>query len=117
MNIDRSIYVAGGKTLIGAAIHRALGKVGYCKTFSEKDENLKNVTQIDTLFRARKPELVFLVAGKTGGISANIKYPADLMLDNLLIACNIIECARRHGVKNCSILPVRAVTREIVLSL
>ena len=99
MNINSSIYVAGGNTLIGAAIQRTLEKAGYCNTFSEKGEDLKNVTQIDTLFRERKPEFVFLAAGKTGGIAANMKYPAELMLDNLLIACNIIECAHRHGVK------------------
>ncbi|HLG31112.1 MAG TPA: NAD-dependent epimerase/dehydratase family protein, partial [Candidatus Brocadiales bacterium] len=99
MNTNSSIYVAGGNTLIGAAIQRALEKYGYCNTFSEKGEDLKNVTQIDALFRERKPEFVFLVAGKTGGIAANIKHPADLMLDNILITCNIIECARRHGVK------------------
>jgi len=99
MNINSSIYVAGGNTLIGAAILRALEKAGYSNTFSEKDEDLKNVKQIDTFFRERKPEFVFLAAGKTGGIDANMKYPAELMLDNLLIACNIIECAHRHGVK------------------
>jgi GDP-L-fucose synthase len=99
INIDSSIYVAGGNTLIGAAILRALGKAGYCKAFSEKGEDLRNYTQVDTLFREKKPELVFLAAGKTGGIAANIKYPAELMLDNLLIACNIIECARRYNVK------------------
>ena len=99
MKINSSIYVAGGNTLIGAAILRALNKAGYYKTFSEKGEDLKDVNQVDTIFRERKPEFVFLAAGKTGGIAANIKYPADLMLDNLLIACNIIECARRYNVK------------------
>lgn len=99
MDINSSIYVAGGNTLLGGAIQRALAKAGYCNTFSEKGEDLKNITQIDTFFCERKPEFVFLAAGKTGGIAANMKYPAELMLDNLLIACNIIECARRHGVK------------------
>ncbi|MHB8908654.1 MAG: GDP-L-fucose synthase family protein [Syntrophales bacterium] len=99
MNINSSIYVAGGNTLIGAAIQRALEKAGYCNAFSEIGEDLQSFTQVDALFRERKPEFVFLAAGKTGGIAANMKYPAELMLDNLLIACNIIECARRQGVK------------------
>jgi GDP-L-fucose synthase len=99
MNINSSIYVAGRSTLIGAAILRALGKAGYCKAFSEGGEDLKDVNQVDALFHKRKPEFVFLAAGKTGGIAANIKYPAELMLDNLLIACTIIECARRYNVK------------------
>ncbi|MEI7635952.1 MAG: GDP-L-fucose synthase [Syntrophus sp. (in: bacteria)] len=99
MNVNSAIYVAGGNTLIGAAIQRALEKAGHCNIFSENDANLKDVNQVETLFRERKPEFVFLAAGKTGGIAANIKYPAELMLDNLLIACNIIECARCYNVK------------------
>jgi GDP-L-fucose synthase len=38
-----------------------------------------------------------LAAGKSGGIGANQKYPADLMLDNLLVQCQIIRSAHRHG--------------------
>src|SRR5258706_3523939 len=50
-------------------------------------------------FASTVPEWVFLVGGKTGGISANQKFPADLMLDNLLVDCHVMGGALRHGVK------------------
>jgi GDP-L-fucose synthase len=41
---------------------------------------------------------VFLAAAKVGGILANSTYPADFLLDNLQIQCNVIAAAQRHGV-------------------
>jgi GDP-L-fucose synthase len=54
---------------------------------------------VSDFFAQNKPEYVFLAAGKSGGISANQKYPADLMLDNLLVICNVIDSAYHSGVK------------------
>jgi GDP-L-fucose synthase len=39
------------------------------------------------------------VGGKAGGIGANQKLPADLMLNNLLVDCHVIDNAYRCGVK------------------
>ena len=48
---------------------------------------------------ASRPEYVFFAAGKSGGIGANVHFPADLMLDNLLSAAHVIDAAHRHGVR------------------
>jgi len=40
-----------------------------------------------------------LAAGKSGGSGANQKYPADLMVNNLLIQCQIIRSAQLHGTR------------------
>ncbi len=40
-----------------------------------------------------------MAAGKSGGILPNQRYPADLMLDNLLVECNVIRVACQHRVK------------------
>jgi GDP-L-fucose synthase len=71
---------------------RIVGKLG-------KEPDLTNPTQVDAFFTRASPEYVFLTAGKSGGIEANQKYPAELMLDNLLIECNVIHNAYCHGVK------------------
>jgi len=99
MNNCSKIFVAGNDTFIGSAVLGALKKDGYLNIYSDEGKNLRDLSQVDKLFRARNPEIVFLAAGKTGGIAANMKYPADLMFDNLIITCNIIECAHRHNVK------------------
>ena len=45
------------------------------------------------------PRYVIFAAGKSGGIQANRSFPADLMLDNLLSACHVIDAAHRYGAK------------------
>ncbi|HSF59124.1 MAG TPA: GDP-L-fucose synthase [Candidatus Binatia bacterium] len=98
--MDRTdrIYVAGGETLIGKALLRQLKENGYANVIDGSAQtDLTDGPEVDATFAATKPEYVFLAAGKSGGIGANQKYPADLMLDNLLIQCQIIRAAHRHG--------------------
>ena len=87
--------------LIGAAILRELDRQGYTNIVSRSVEepDLTDATQVDTFFARTSPKYVFLVAGRSGGIGANQKYPAELMLDNLLVECHVIHTAYRHGVK------------------
>jgi GDP-L-fucose synthase len=96
-----SIYVAGGKTLIGAAILCALRQKGYTNVVGGGDEepNLTDGTAVKVFLKQFRPEYVFLAAGRSGGIAANQKYPADLMIDNLLAECHVVHNAFRHGVK------------------
>ena len=101
MDKNANIYVAGGQTLIGAALLRQLEQQGYKNLASlpPAEPDLTDREQVRDFFAQNKPEYVFLAAGKSGGISANQKYPADLMLDNLLVICNVIDSAYHSGVK------------------
>ena len=101
MNENSRVFVAGGNTLIGAAILRQLKRQGYRDVVGEQSPalDLTDATQVADCFASQAPEYVFLAAGKSGGIEANRKYPAELMLDNLLVECHIIHNAYRHGVK------------------
>ncbi|HET9942035.1 MAG TPA: GDP-L-fucose synthase [Terriglobia bacterium] len=91
------IYVAGTDTLIGSAILDALKKEGYVNAAGGALSGSSE--PIDAFFAANRPEYVFLAAGKSGGIGANQKYPADLMLDNLLVSSDVIRAAHRNGVR------------------
>jgi len=95
------IYVAGAEALIGAALVRQLDRQGYRNLVGQPGDapDLADGAQVDAFFARTKPEFVFFAAGKSGGIRANQKYPADLMIDNLLAACHVIQAAHRHGVK------------------
>lgn len=101
MDKNANIYVAGGQTLIGAALLRQLERQGYKNLASlpPAEPDLTDREQVSNFFASNKPDYVFLAAGKSGGISANQKYPADLMLDNLLVICNVIDSAYHSGVK------------------
>jgi GDP-L-fucose synthase len=98
---DAKIYVAGSWTFIGGAIGRELEQQGYKNIIADPavEPQLTDPVQVDAFFEAAAPEYVFLAAGESGGIAANQKYPARLMLDNLLVECNVINSAHRHGVK------------------
>lgn len=101
--MDRAsqILVVNGQEFIGSAITRALKKHGYKHVirWPDKSSELLNLAGVDAFFAHNKPEYIFLSAGKTTGIMGNIKFPAELMLDNLLIVCHIVDSAYRHGVK------------------
>ncbi|HEY3166612.1 MAG TPA: GDP-L-fucose synthase, partial [Candidatus Binatia bacterium] len=79
-----------------------LKRAGYERVLPQSTEALANLTEaaeMDEYFRQHRPAYVFLIGGKTGGIKANQNHPADLMRDNLLVNCHVIESAYRHGVK------------------
>lgn len=101
MEKDSKIYVAGHKGLAGSSIVRSLERKGYkniiCKTHSELD--LANQAAVEKFFEEEKPEYVFLAAAKVGGIVANNNYPADFIMENLQIECNVIRSSYEHKVK------------------
>lgn len=101
MEKDSKIYVAGGGTLIGSAILRQLDDRGYQNAIGQPpvEPDLTRFQKVEAFFEEYRPEYVFLAAGKSGGIQANQKYPAELMLDNLLVECHVIDSAYRYGVK------------------
>lgn len=101
MEKTSKIYVAGHRGLVGSAIIRNLKTRGYenlvVRGHSELD--LTRQEDVERFFEAERPDYVFLSAAKVGGIGANSSHPADFIYQNLAIAVNIIESARRSGVK------------------
>lgn len=92
------VWVAGRKTMIGKALVRAL-TVRHVVSGSEDDPPFEDPSAVERFFRDSRPEYVFLVAGKTAGIVGNQELPADLIVDNTLVAAHVIPAAWRHGVK------------------
>lgn len=101
LNKNSKIYVAGHGGLVGAAIVRALQSQGCGNLLLRSSQQLDLREQMATqdFFAAEKPEYVFLVAAKVGGIHANDTYAAEFIADNLMIESNVIDAAYRNGVK------------------
>ncbi len=95
------VYVAGHRGLAGSAILRALEARGARHLITRTHDELDLTRQDDVieLFRAERPEVVFLCAAKVGGILANDTYPADFLHSNLAIQSNVIHEAWRSKVK------------------
>ena len=95
------IWVAGSETVVGKALLSRLAAGGYLNVIdtSSEESDLTDRAKVDAYFGSMRPDCVFLAAGKSGGIGANQKYPADLMLNNLLIQCQMIRSAQLHGTR------------------
>src|SRR5262245_37569414 len=101
MDQNERIFVAGSGTMKGRALIARLQAQGFkCIVGAGAIEpNLRDPAAVDSFFTGSRLERVFVVAGKHAGIGGNQKHPADLMIDNLLVAASIIPAAWRHGTK------------------
>jgi GDP-L-fucose synthase len=92
------IFVAGSETLLGNALVRELRRRNYSgvSALPPLTLDLTSGPAVDTYFNEVRPDYVFLAGGASGGIGANQKVPADLMLDNLLIQCHVLHSAHKY---------------------
>jgi GDP-L-fucose synthase len=101
LDLEKKIYVAGHKGMVGSAIVRRLRSLGYknllMKSHAELD--LTNQDAVRIFFEQERPDQVFLAAAKVGGIYANNSFPADFIYKNILIQCNVIHHAYMNNVK------------------
>jgi GDP-L-fucose synthase len=96
-----TLFVAGHRGMVGSAIVRrlqALGR-GPILTATHAELDLTDQAAVNAFFAAHRIGHVVLAAARVGGIHANHTYPADFILDNLQIECNVIGAAHRHGVQ------------------
>ena len=100
-DLNKKIYVAGHKGMVGSAIVRNLKAKGFgnivTRTHSELD--LTNQSAVAHFFSAEKPDEVYLAAAKVGGIYANNTFPAEFIYENLMMEANVIHQAFKNGVK------------------
>lgn len=87
--------------MIGQAILAQLKRQGYRKLLlkTRRELDLIDRKKTEAFFKKEKPEYVFLLAGKVGGIRANTESPADFIYENTQIAANTIDLACKYQVK------------------
>lgn len=98
---DVKIYVTGSSGLVGVALINELKKQGFTNILTSSHKDLDFINQADTLafFEREKPEYVFHLAAKVGGIMGNKTFPADFTYENMMINNNVIYAAHKIGVK------------------
>jgi len=102
INRSSKIFLAGHNGMVGSAILRKLNKLNYKNVFYENKRNLdlRNQNAVQKYINNIKPHAVILAAAKVGGISANNKFKAEFIYDNLSIQNNVINSSYKAGVKN-----------------
>ena len=96
----RRVCVAGYRGMLGSALVRRLAQED-CRLLPLGREilDLRDQAAVFAWFDEYRPDAVFLAAATVGGIYANDRQPADFLYDNLAIAANVIEAARRSEVR------------------
>jgi GDP-L-fucose synthase len=99
--LESSVFVAGHRGMVGAALVRALHQRGQkvVLTASRSECDLTQQSQVEAWFAQHHPQMVIVAAAKVGGIHANATYPADFLYENLMIAANCVQAAFRHGTR------------------
>ncbi len=99
--LNQSLYVAGHRGMVGAAVVRALEARGAGKIIRKTREELDlcNQESVGRFFATSKPEVVIFAAAKVGGIHANNSFPAEFLYQNLMMAANCIHAAWQNGTK------------------
>lgn len=100
MDKNAKIFVAGHTGLFGVATVQYLKKYGYNNLVLKTHRELDLTRQSDTrdFFMLEKPEYVFVMAGKVGGIKANNEKMAEFTMENLKMTTNIIDSAHESRV-------------------
>lgn len=96
----RRVWVAGHQGMVGSALVRRLASE-QCEllTVSRRELDLRRQSDVESWMRAQRPEAIFMVAARVGGILANDRHPADFLYDNLALQTNIAQAAVETGVK------------------
>ena len=95
----KRVYVAGHRGMVGSALVRRLARAD-CGiiTVNHGDVDLRQQSETADFLSEKKPDTIFIAAATVGGILANDTRPGEFLYDNLMIAANVIEAARRIGV-------------------
>ena len=94
----KSVYVAGHRGMVGAALVRRLAREDVkLVTVERREVDLCNQAAVFDWFAKARPQVIFLAAAKVGGIVANNTLRAEFIYDNIAIAANVIHAAHLNG--------------------
>lgn len=98
--VGKKVWITGHRGMLGSAMVRNMEKEGAeIMLTSRADLNLTDPNAVRAWMEKKRPELVFHIAAKVGGIHANATLPADFLRDNLTIQSSVIDAAYQTGVQ------------------
>ncbi|HTI80182.1 MAG TPA: GDP-L-fucose synthase [Acetobacteraceae bacterium] len=96
----RRVWVAGHRGMVGSALMRRLASEKCTLLTVSRDQlDLRRQSDVEQWMRTERPDVVFMVAARVGGILANDRRPADFLTDNLILQSNIAQAAVEVGVR------------------
>jgi GDP-L-fucose synthase len=101
VNKDSKILVTGVTGMVGAALVKLLGNRSYSNVLAPTrlEMDLLSAESVDRWFAANRPEYVFMIGAKVGGIAANSADPVGFMTENVKTELNLFEACYKHGTR------------------
>ena len=97
---NKKVWVTGHKGMLGSAMVRSMHGEGANLLLTSRDDlDLCDQSAVFAWVERNRPELIFHIGAKVGGINANATKPAEFLYSNLMIQTNVIEAAQRVGCK------------------
>jgi GDP-L-fucose synthase len=99
------ILITGASGMVGQALREKLGEADNIFYISSKPKDgyiacdLRGEVETRQLFDTYKPDYVFHLAARVGGISANQNYLGDFYEDNIRINTNVLRFSKNYNVK------------------
>ncbi|MDD2046485.1 GDP-L-fucose synthase family protein [Pseudomonas putida] len=94
----KKVWITGHKGMLGSAVVRNLkGEDAQLLLTSRADLDLTNQAAVYDWMEKNRPDYIFHVGAKVGGIHANATLPASFIYDNLMIQTNVISGAHKFG--------------------
>jgi GDP-L-fucose synthase len=103
---DKRIWVAGHLGLVGSALCRRLERepIGELITATSSELDLRRQEPTEAFIADTRPDAIIVAAARVGGINANRQAQGEFLYDNVMIAANVLEAARRNGVERIVLL-------------
>lgn len=92
----KTVLVTGGSGFVGRHLTDELEKQGYdVQWVNSENYDLREYSQVLAMLDDIKPDIVFDLAAKVGGIGANRRNPAAFWYENMCMGMNLLEASIR----------------------
>jgi GDP-L-fucose synthase len=94
---DARILVTGGTGMVGGAMVRLLEREGFTRVLAptRAGMDMLSAESVDRWFERNRPEYVFMIGARVGGIAANSADRLGFMADNVRTQTNLFDACRR----------------------